>query len=86
MNTITLPQTCDRTSAAALHTEMCEALGPAPLSVDASGVSKIGQAMLQVLVAAARSDGGIVITQHSKAFSDATRLAGLDEILGPESA
>ena len=81
MNTIPLPPSCDRATAKALYTDICEALGPAPLTVDASGVKKIGQAMLQVLVAANASDGGIVITQPSPAFRDAVSLAGLAPLL-----
>lgn len=78
---ITLPPICDRSAAAALYPELAESLGPAPLAVDAARVEKIGQAMLQMLVSAARSEGGIAIHQPSKAFTAALVLTGLDHII-----
>jgi anti-anti-sigma regulatory factor len=78
---ITLPSICDRSAASALYPEIAESLGPAPLPVDAARVERIGQAMLQLLVSAARSEGGIVIRDPSEAFTAALRLAGLDHIL-----
>jgi anti-anti-sigma regulatory factor len=78
---LSLPPNCDRAAAKALYTDFCEGLGPAPLGVDASAVEKIGQAMLQVLVAANSSDGGIMISQPSAAFCEAVKLAGLDPLL-----
>lgn len=86
MNTISLPANCDRAATRALYTEICEALGATPLAIDARAVEKIGQAMLQVLVAAGRSDGGITITAPSPAFCDAVRLAGLEQIIALEAA
>lgn len=79
MNMITLPACCDRAAAMALYPDICDALGPTALSVQASAVEKIGQAMLQLLLAAARSDGGIDISEPSTAFTDAVRLTGLCE-------
>ncbi len=81
MNILTLPSSCDRAATRALHTEICEGLGPAPLTIDASAVEKIGQAMLQVLVAANASDGGILIAEPSAAFCEAVKLAGLEALL-----
>ncbi|PLK28056.1 hypothetical protein C0V72_00440 [Porphyrobacter sp. TH134] len=78
---ITLPPLCDRSAAAALLPEFAESLGPAPLAVDASKVEKIGQAMLQLLVSAARSEGGIAIHRPSSAFTAALCLTGLDHIV-----
>jgi len=78
---ITLPPICDRSAAAALYPEIAESLGPAPLAIDAAKVERIGQAMLQLLVSAARTEGGIAIHQPSEAFTAALRLAGLDHIL-----
>ena len=86
VNILTLPANCDRAATKALYTDICEALGPAPLTVDASAVEKIGQAMLQVLIAAARSDGGIVISAPSGPFCDAVRLAGLEQLVAAEAA
>jgi len=78
---IALPPICDRSAAAALYPEFAESLGPAPLAVDASKVERIGQAMLQLLVSAARSEGGIAIHQPSPAFTAALALARLDHVV-----
>ena len=75
---ITLPPLCDRGAAAALYPEIAESLGVAPLAIDAGRVERIGQAMLQLLVSAARSEAGIVIQQPSPAFLAALALAGLE--------
>ncbi|MEM1195968.1 MAG: STAS domain-containing protein [Pseudomonadota bacterium] len=86
MNTISLPANCDRAAAKALYTDICEALGPAPLAIDAAAVEKVGQAMLQILISANRSDGGIVVQAPSPAFVEAARLAGLETLIASEDA
>ena len=86
MNTIILPANCDRAASKAFYTEICDALGPAPLTIDASAVERIGQAMLQILIAASRSDGGIVISAPSAAYCDAVEMAGLDDLLAGDAA
>ena len=78
---ISLPAICDRSAASALYPEFAESLGPAPLGVDASRVERIGQAMLQLLVSAARSEGGIAIHQPSNAFTAALVLTRLDHVV-----
>jgi anti-anti-sigma regulatory factor len=78
---ITLPPICDRSAAAALYPELAEALGPVPLAVDAARVERIGQAMLQLLVSAARSEGGIAVQHPSPAFTAALALTGLEHIV-----
>jgi anti-anti-sigma regulatory factor len=78
---ITLPPVCDRSAAAAIYPELAEALGPAPLVLDASRVERIGQAMLQVLVSAARTEGGIAIHKPSTAFTAALALTRLDHVV-----
>ena len=78
---ITLPSICDRSAAAALYPEFAESLGPVPLVVDAARVERIGQAMLQLLVSAARSEGGIAVQHPSPAFTAALALTGLDHIV-----
>ena len=83
MNTLTLPASCDRAAAKAIYTDITEALGPSVLTIDAGEVEKIGQAMLQVLVAASKCDGGIAISQASPTFCETVKLTGL-EILLPE--
>ena len=77
---IALPPVCDRSAAAARYPELAESLGVPPLGVDASRVEKIGQAMLQLLVSAGRTEGGIAIHQPSPAFTAALELTGLDHI------
>ena len=81
---LTLPELCDRAAARSLHTELADAIGSEPLALDASKVQRIGQAMLQVLVSAARSDAGITIESPSEAFNTALALAGLNDALGAE--
>ena len=83
---IILPPLCDRAAAAALYPELAEALGAAVLPIDASRVERIGQAMLQVLVSAARSESGIAIHSPSPAFTAALRLTGLDRVVLEEVA
>ncbi|WP_086608161.1 STAS domain-containing protein [Erythrobacter donghaensis] len=78
---ITLPPICDRSAAAALYPEVAEALGPIPLAIDAARVERVGQAMLQLLVSAARSEGGIAVRSPSPAFTAALALTGLDQVI-----
>lgn len=78
---IALPPVCDRAAAAALYPEIAESLGAVPLAIDAGRVEKIGQAMLQLLVSAARSEGGITIHHPSMAFTAALGLTGLSHII-----
>ena len=82
MTTLVLPRTCDRAAARALLPDMRDAIGPQPVVVDASAVERIGQAMLQVLVAAARSESGITLTAPSRAVLEAAALTGLSGALG----
>ena len=86
MQTITLPSKCDRAAASALFPEMSDALGVHPLTVDAGRVERIGQAMLQLLVSAARTEGGIALVNPSEPFVAAARLAGLEALLLEEAA
>jgi len=85
VQTITLPSKCDRAAASALIPEFCDALGVSPLAVDAAKVERIGQAMLQLLVSAARTEGGIALANPSEAFTAAVRLAGLEAVLLEEA-
>ena len=86
MQTITLPSKCDRAAASALIPEICDLLGVHPLTVDAQKVERIGQAMLQLLVSAARTEGGLALANPSEAFTAAVRLAGLEAVLLEEAA
>jgi anti-anti-sigma regulatory factor len=78
---LALPPVCDRAAAAALYPELCDSLGSTPLAIDAGRVDRIGQAMLQLLVSAARSEGGITIHAPSTAFLAALRLTGLEQVV-----
>ena len=86
MPTITLPSKCDRAAASALFPELCDALGVHQLTVEADRVERIGQAMLQLLVSAARTEGGIALNNPSEPFISAVRLAGLESVLLEEAA
>lgn len=81
MNSFTLPAICDRAAARALHPDLRDAIGPTKVSVDASAVERIGQAMLQLLASAAASESGITLNAPSDAFLAALRLAGLEGAL-----
>lgn len=78
---ITLPPICDRSAAAALYPEVAELLGPTALAINAERVERIGQAMLQLLVSAARTEGGIVVQRPSAGFRAALTLTGLDHVV-----
>ena len=78
---IALPPVCDRSAAAALYPELAESLGAAPLGIDAARVEKIGQAMLQMLVSASKTEGGIMVHHPSAAFTAALALTGLEHII-----
>lgn len=85
MNSITLPARCDRAAAEAIWPELVAAMSNAPTVIDGSAVEHIGQAVLQLLVAARRSGGGAVIAA-SPALNDAAALTGLATELFEESA
>ena len=77
MNTITLPERCDRAAAEALLPELIAAQGNGALRIDASATRQCGQAMLQLLLSARRSGSGAQIVP-SPALLDAALLTGLD--------
>lgn len=82
MQEITLPLRCDRMAAVAFYPELNDAVSAqTPIFIDGSDVEQIGQAMLQILVAATRNSDDLVIVNPSAEFEDAVRLAKLDEVL-----
>jgi anti-anti-sigma regulatory factor len=85
MPPIVLPARCDRAAAEAILPEMLAGLGTAPLQIDASGVTQVGQAMLQLLLSARRTGAGAVIGR-SPALDEVARLAGVDGELFDEVA
>lgn len=81
MTTIELPPHCDRPAAAALHSEFVEKVSDSPLQVDASKVERLGLAMLDLLVSADRTGGGITLINPSTRVCDALSIAGLESLL-----
>ncbi len=84
MTSITLPARCDRAAAEVLLPELIAAMGNEPTEIDGAGVDFVGQAVLQLLVAARRSGGGATITA-SGALQEAARLTGLTAELFEEN-
>lgn len=83
---IALPAALDTAAAAALRQTLSEAIGAGqPVTIDAAGVDRIGQACLQILAAAemAARDAGVDfrIVGASPAFTDMVTLAALDTLL-----
>jgi len=72
---IVLPAHCGLDAAVSLHPRLVEAAAHAPIRIDGSQVESVGQAMLQVLLAAKRSKFGCEITAASTALTE--RLGGL---------
>ena len=62
MQTITLPERCDRAAAEVLLPEFVAAIGSGPLRIDGTATKQCGQAMLQLLVSARRTGE----EQHAK--------------------
>ena len=80
LHRITLPQDCDRAAAAAILPELVAASGAVPLEIDGTAVRRVGQAMLQVLLAARRSGAGAMITP-SEPLRETAQLTGLERAL-----
>jgi len=80
MTPIKLPPRCDRAAAQALLPEFVAAGSSGRITVDASEVTQIGQAALQLLVSARRSPRGATILP-SAALLDAAELACLGDAL-----
>lgn len=84
MNTVILPAICDRTAARSVYPELIGSIGDAKVTIDASGVERVGQAMLQLLVSASETEGGIALNCPSEPFLNAISLAGLQATLGAD--
>lgn len=80
MNHVSLPSVCDRAAAKTVHVDLCDALSSEPVSVDASEVTRLGEAVLQVLVSSAHSEGGISIISPSDVFTETVAMAGLKNL------
>lgn len=83
MQTITLPERCDRSAAEVLLPEFVGACAAGPVQVDAGAVTHAGLAMLQLLASARRSCEALAITP-SPALLEAARLTGLERELFDE--
>jgi len=83
MTSITLPDRCDRAAAEALLPELVAAMAAAPTRIDATAVSHVGQAMMQLLVSARRSGSGAIILP-SVAIMEAAERTGLSAELFEE--
>jgi anti-anti-sigma regulatory factor len=82
-NRLVLPALCDRGAAEALLPEMIAAIGTGRIEIDASATTRLGQAMLQILVSARQTDGGATIIASAEVIETA-RLCGLDRVLFDE--
>ncbi|MFT3977168.1 MAG: STAS domain-containing protein [Sphingomonas bacterium] len=83
---IGLPANAGTVSAADLRAALLSAMEGAegPIAVDASAVENIGQAVLQILVAA-HAEAGIAITDPSPAFVDRVTRCRLAAAVGLET-
>lgn len=82
-NRIVLPGLCDRGAAEALLPEMIAAIGAGRIEIDATGTTRLGQAMLQILVSARQTDLGATILPSPEVIETA-RLTGLEKVLFDE--
>lgn len=83
MQTIILPDRCDRGAAEALLPEFTAACAGGPVLVDGGAVTHASLAMLQLLTSARRSCEGLRLAA-SPALRDAARLTGLERELFDE--
>jgi anti-anti-sigma regulatory factor len=82
---IRLPAQCGTAAAPALHRALIDAVaGSAPPAIDAGEVDSLGQAVLQLLLAARVAAPGLVISPISPAFAERVRALRLAPALGLE--
>lgn len=84
MNAVSLPAICDRAAARSVLPDFVDAVGETKITVDASAVERMGQAMLQLLISAFNTESGISLKAPSEPFLMAIRLAGLEARLGAD--
>jgi len=77
---IVLPANATLAAAEALLPDMQAAAAEGQVVVDASEVAALGQAMVQLLLAAARSAGGLTIAACSDAYRERIEQLGLTEL------
>ncbi len=76
MPVISLPPRCDRAAAQAVLPQLIAAQGEGEVIIDASACTRIGQAMLQLLIAARRTGDGAAIL-GSEHLHETARSIGL---------
>jgi len=86
-----LPSSLDTAAAAPLRLELLAQLAAGgPVVLDGSGVTRVGQACLQVLASARASAAGhgfaFAIADASTALREMASLAGVDAVLEPLAA
>ena len=82
-NRFVLPALCDRGAAEAMLPELIAAIGAGRIEIDASGTTRMGQAMLRILVSARQTDRGATIIPSPEPI-EAARLCRLDRVLFDE--
>ena len=85
MQTITLPERCDRGAAEMLLPDFVSACTASAVQVDGSQVTHAGLALLQLLASARRSCETLTIVA-SAALREAAALTGLDRELFDEGS
>ena len=80
MTTIKLPPRCDRAAIQAILPDFVAAQSAGQFAIDASDVEQVGQAALQLLVAARKAGPGAPI-KASAALRDAAQITGLSAVL-----
>jgi anti-anti-sigma regulatory factor len=82
---IRLPAHCGTAAAPALHRTLAEAAaGGVPLAIDAGEVESLGQAVLQLLLAARAAAPAMTIAPVSPAFAERVAALRLAPALGME--
>lgn len=82
---IRLPAQCGTAAAPEIHRALVEAAaGGAPLAIDAGEVESLGQAVLQLLLAARTAVPALTIAPVSPAFADRVTALRLAPALGME--
>ena len=87
LNVLALPAQCGTAVAAALHGQLIAALEtPLPPTIDAGAVESLGQAVLQLLLAARSALPELTIEPVSPAFAERVERCGLGPALGLTTA
>ena len=86
IETFALPADCNREAAQSLRKELAEAIA-GEVCINAAAVERIGQPMLQVLLAARMHNPATTIGDPSQGIREAARLAGVEgHLLGEQAS